>query len=187
MPLAVIAAQPLNEFLEIRADAAEFNQQEGFAAYKGHVNLTQGNRKILADELRVYRQNRKVSYLVAMGKPAKFFDDSGEFKVEANAEKITYRLDAQRMILEGKGRLTHDDSVFEGNRIEYDLNNRVLRASGAPASQTAPAQRVHMRIPTESTTNDPSGKMEDFSIPKKENSSINQPNPTLNPSQTQNP
>ena len=69
---------------------------------------------------------------------------------KAEAEKISYQPQQEKISLQGRAKLHQGANVFEGENIQYDLKHNVLNASGASANnpdKASSSQRVKMVLP----------------------------------------
>ena len=82
----------------------------------------------------VYAQDRQdIEKITAEGKPARFeqavTEDSEETKGEAR--RIEYHAKESLVIFDGDARLQRGQNKFAGSRIEYESDNKVVRAGKA--------------------------------------------------------
>lgn len=137
--------------IQIQADSAELNESKGIAVYDGNVILEQGSLVIHSRTLTVFTQNKKVSRVLATGAPAtyqqKLEEDKPEVKAQANV--IEYHPKSNTLVLTEGAFLTQGENQFEGQRIEYDINQQILSAVGNTKSSDSqkPKQRVKMILP----------------------------------------
>ncbi len=134
--------------LEITADSAELNEQKGIAIYKGNVVLSQGSLLIKSKTLTIQQNESGVERVIATGKPAKYSQllENEEQPATAQAYSITYFVDTQKIRLSGNALLKQAGSRFEGEQIEYDIENKILTAS-SENQKKASKKRVKMVLP----------------------------------------
>lgn len=153
LPAAVLALpedreQPIN----IEADHAQLDDQEGVTQYRGEAILTQGTLRIEGDIITFYyNENRQLIKAVAQGKPATYrqVHKAGDPPVRARALQMEYYADRDKIYLIGEGHVWQSGDEFTGNRIEYDIARNVVSATSEPvtvAGQTQQRGRVHMII-----------------------------------------
>ena len=120
--------QPIN----IESSQAEADYKNGTTTYTGNVLLTQGSLKIQADQLIIYRGDKRVNSIISKGLPARFQQQPFINKppVYANALTITYDLTKEILLLEGDVFIELDGSTHQGKRYEYNLQNQMLSAVG---------------------------------------------------------
>ncbi|MEJ2756641.1 MAG: LptA/OstA family protein, partial [Gammaproteobacteria bacterium] len=100
------------------------------------------------------------------GKPATYTQimSSDKPRIDAQAQKIIYLPNIERLRLEGEAKITQSGNIFEGQLIEYDIEKQVLMASGNTTPSGSPdnngdnPQRVKMTLqphtaPTTQTNN----------------------------------
>lgn len=148
--LATDSEQPI----EIQADFAELDDQEGKTIYVGNVVVTQGSIKMTGDKLKVnFSEARDLEDIFIEGRPAYFKQtpDSGD-DVEGEGLLIEYHAQKNLLHLIEKAKLTQGDRIFTGNRINYDTEKSLITARAAPkpppgAVEPAPRRRVRIIIP----------------------------------------
>ena len=120
--------QPIN----IESSQAEADYKNGTTTYTGNVLLTQGSLKIQADQLIIYRGDKRVNSIISKGLPARFQQQPFINKppVYANALTITYDLIKEILLLEGDVFIELDGSTHQGEKYEYNLQNQMLSAVG---------------------------------------------------------
>lgn len=152
--LATDSQQPI----EIQADFAELDDQEGKTVYVGNVVVTQGSITMTGDKLKVnFSQERDLEEVFMEGRPAYFKQtpDSGE-DVEGEGLLIEYYALKSLLHLIKKAKLTQGERLFTGDRINYDTEQSVITARATPKSEDPKAQpqkreRVRVIIPPKKT------------------------------------
>ena len=148
--LATDSEQPI----EIQADFAELDDQEGKTVYVGNVVVIQGSIKMTGDKLKVnFSEERDLEDVFIEGRPAYFKQtpDNGE-DVEGEGLLIEYHAQKSLLHLMQKARLTQGKRVFEGDRINYDTGKSIITARASPKMPDAtgdsePRNRVRIIIP----------------------------------------
>lgn len=148
--LATDSEQPI----EIQADFAELDDQEGKTIYLGNVVVIQGSIKMTGDKLQVnFSEERDLEDVFIEGRPAYFKQtpDNGE-DVEGEGLLIEYHAQKNLLHLIQKARLTQGKRLFEGDRISYDTGKGVITARASPkmldaTGEPAPRKRVRIIIP----------------------------------------
>ena len=133
------AAQPI----DIEADHAEFDSQNGTTLFQGNVVLRRGTLTINADRITLYRSAGSVTRTVAEGAPARYsqtMPDGGE--ISAEAHKIEYLATSEQLRLSGQARLLHNRNRFSGEQITYDIRSERVHAEGGENGK----QRVRATI-----------------------------------------
>lgn len=139
----VAAALPEDQQQPVHITADSAVQENNVVTYRGKVLIVQGSIRIDADEVVIYHDKGKLQRAVATGKPALFQEqpeaDGGMIKGSAN--KLIYYNADQRVELIQDAFVDRDKSTVKGNRIEYLLPSKTVRAEG---SSNNPAGRVEM-------------------------------------------
>lgn len=145
---APVAALPddRNQAIEIRSREAIREEKKGVTVYEGNVTIRQGSILIRADKVSVYIEDSKVNRIEAVGQPAHYQQqpepDSG--LIVARARTIEYRLNDDFIHLVGEASLEQQDATLSGERIDYDLEEEVIRARGG---ENGDNERIRMVIP----------------------------------------
>lgn len=138
--------------INIEADHAELDDQEGVTQYKGDAILTQGTLRIEGDIITFYYDaNKRLTKAVATGNLAHYqqVHKPGEQPVKAKALKMEYYADRQKIYLTGKGHVWQNGDEFTGNYIEYDIERNIVSANSKPIEVEGKQQkkgRVHVII-----------------------------------------
>lgn len=122
--------------IEIEADFAELDDEEGTTVYIGNVIVTQGSIRMTGDRLRVnFTEERDLKDAYMEGRPATFRqtpDDSPE-DVEGEALLIEYQALESFLSLIEKAKVTQGERLFQGHRINYDTEKSIITARSARA------------------------------------------------------
>lgn len=147
------AEQPI----EIEADFAELDDQEGTTVYVGNVIVVQGSIRMTGDKFRViFSEERELQDAYMEGRPAYFKQtpDGGAADVEGEALTIEYHRLQNLVHLIENAKVTQADRLFEGYRINYDTAKSLITARAAtrtsPLAAEQPARkpgRVRVVIP----------------------------------------
>jgi lipopolysaccharide export system protein LptA len=156
--------QPIN----IEADHAQLDDEQGVTQYKGNAILTQGTLRITGDIITFYYdENQEIKKAVATGNLATFkqVQKLGEEPVRARALQMEYHAKIQKIYLIGKGHVWQQGDEFSGNHIEYDIARNIVHANSAPVQvdgKTQKSGRVHIIIqpPGSKKTKKPAAKPE---------------------------
>ena len=146
--------------IEIEADFAELDDQEGRTIYVGNVIVTQGSIKMKGDKLKVlFDEDRDLQHVHMEGRPAYFKQtpDGGKEDVEGEGLIIEYHAKKSLLHLIQKAKLTQGNRLFTGDRINYDSAKSVITGRGTPKTQQdsdspPKRKRVKVIIPPKKTT-----------------------------------
>jgi lipopolysaccharide export system protein LptA len=124
----VDSAQPI----EIESDSATIDDSQGFSTYRGNVIIKQGSTKLAADNITVFARDRSVTQIVANGSPATFNqqDTGSNDATTGQAAQITYKAEEAVLVFDGEAKLEQTSNSFSGDRIEYDIMRKAIRAKG---------------------------------------------------------
>ena len=139
----IAAALPEDQQQPIHITADSAVQENSVVTYRGNVLIVQGSIRIDASEVVIYHDKGKLQRAVATGKPAHFQEqpepDGG--LINGSANKLIYYNADQRVELLQDAFVDRDKSTVKGNRIEYLLPSKTVRAEG---SANNPTGRVEM-------------------------------------------
>jgi lipopolysaccharide export system protein LptA len=132
--------------IHVEADAAELNETTGVGVYRGNVRITQGSMLLTADEVTVVARDRDLQKIIARsddpdGKSTfRQLTDAGE-EITAEAERMEYEPDENRIILLHEAVLRRAANRFAAERIVYHIDRQVVDA-GDPRGEA----RVEMTL-----------------------------------------
>lgn len=134
--------------IEVSADSAERDEKAGTTTYTGRVQVDQGTIRIEADKVVLFTEGKKVTRINAVGQPAKFQQQPEPNKGLVHAQGLTmdYLVSEEHVVLQQNARMEQDGSVVQGDRIDYYVNQRLVKAA---ADKSAPQKRVRVVIPPE--------------------------------------
>ncbi len=120
--------------IRIFADQVKVDPNTHISTYSGHVELSQGEMKLTASQVTVYLKDGQLDRLEASGAPARFSTvlEDGKPAV-GEARKILFKAAAQRLVLQGDGRLEQGGNRVVNDHIEFDLESGNLTAGGKAA------------------------------------------------------
>lgn len=131
--------------IEIEAGNAMRDERQGLTVYEQNVTIRQGSILINADRVSVHTAGNQVNRIVATGQPANYQQQPkpGDSPVVARANTIEYQLASDQIQLLGNASLEQAGTTLTGNRIDYDLRQEIIRASGDDTG----TGRIRMVIP----------------------------------------
>lgn len=157
--------------MSISADDYIFNVKTSTTTFVGNVVLQQGSLKINANKIVYYGKfdsdnPSTTDKIVATGKPARFQQTPkiNTAPVVAQADRLEYSVKDESLFLINNASLDQDGSSLRGDRIEYDVQKALVRASGNQKRDNDNG-RIRMVIPPKKLG----------SIENKEKKSLNNP------------
>jgi len=137
---SLVLAAPAEEPISVTADSGRFEQDAGTGLYRGDVELLQGQRKMLAEEMRLFTRNGELVRVEASGNPVRLSEGK---TLSAHANNLVYDIKCRRLVLTGNAFIEHQGNTFEGAKVEYSLDSKRVDASSKGD------QRVRLVIPAE--------------------------------------
>lgn len=136
--------QPIN----VSADKARKNSNQGLTIYQGNVVITQGSIRVTGDEVAIYDNNGQVDKMIAKGSPAEFRQRPEVDAPEtiANGSTIEYSIVDETLLLLENAKLEQGGDVTTSNKITYDMKSTVVNAGDSNG-------RVIMTLQPSSPTN----------------------------------
>ena len=133
--------------IKVTADNARLDDGQGIATYTGTVELEQGNTRLSADRVVLYRTEDGLSRIEASGTPARYRQPArnGEGETDARALNITWSATDSRLTFEREAIIEQNGNLFRGDVIHYDTAGRVVTAEGG-ADTGEGSGRVEMVI-----------------------------------------
>ncbi|UQB42921.1 lipopolysaccharide transport periplasmic protein LptA [Thiomicrospira microaerophila] len=122
--------------IQIEADKLDIQDTKGITHYSGNVIVSQGETKILGEQVKISHPNRTLLNLTATGAPAKFhhFDAEQQLQIHGQANTIIYFAQEREIHLIGNAYLTQQDShTIQGPSLIYDMNELTLQAGSNEA------------------------------------------------------
>ena len=134
--------------IRIQADTATVDENDGASVYKGNVIIIQGTLQLTADEVEIFTAENQVIQIIAKasneaGTLAQYQQQNNESKdlVRAEARKITYLVQEDRLHLIGSAKLRQVGDVFTGELLFYDLGQGIVNLDSGGSDN-----RVNMTI-----------------------------------------
>jgi lipopolysaccharide export system protein LptA len=131
-PPAHALRRDTDEPIRVSARSVETDEKTGVAVYRGDVLAEQGGLSIRADRIEIRTRNKRTDFIRAAGKPAKLRQraDAQADEIRAEADRIDYRVAGGQIEMTGNVTVRRGEDVFTGNVLQYDLDDRTLKASG---------------------------------------------------------
>ena len=131
--------------IEVIADRALRDDIRGYTVYRGDVRLTQGSLVIEADKITIFHKTGAADRVLALGQPSRLQQQQnpGDPPMHAQALRIVYLVDAERIQLRDAARVEQDGAVVNGDTIDYLIAEQIVRAD----TQNDSNSRVQVVIP----------------------------------------
>ncbi len=128
---AIALPEDQQQPIHIHSDSAELDQNKNIAIYHGSVKMEQGTMTVTGDTMTVVLQDQLVVRIIAEGDRAHYQQQvkADESMVFADAKRIVYFTQEERVELTGNAYLTQDKNEFTGELIEYNVNEGKVDAS----------------------------------------------------------
>ncbi|MFN2308500.1 MAG: lipopolysaccharide transport periplasmic protein LptA [Gammaproteobacteria bacterium] len=132
-----------NQPMDVEADRAQIDDARGVSVYRGNVLIVQGSLRLTADELTLHTRDGTIIKAIATGGPATYRQrpDGKDQDVVAEALKLEYFADQQRLILTDQASIRQAGDSFRSQRIDYDIGADVVKAGAS-----SPKDRVRITI-----------------------------------------
>jgi len=141
--------------IRIQADAAMVDENRGTSIYRGNVIIHQGTLQVTADEVEIYTADNQVIQIIAKaakdpGELAHYEQQTNDANdmVSAEARKITYLVQEERLHLAGNAKLQQVGDIFTGELLYYDLGRGIVNLDSGGSKG-----RVNMTISPKQPTN----------------------------------
>ena len=127
--------------IHISANTAEVDDSKGISIYRGKVNMTQGSIKLKAEQVVIHSDSQGISKLVATGSPAHFqqLPEPNKEITHAFGKTIEYYVAEERIELKKEAKLEQEQNIFTGERIDYDMKQRIVNAFGSGSQTSTPS------------------------------------------------
>ncbi len=118
--------------IRVTADKARLDDARGLAVYQGDVIVTQGETRLTADEVHLYRSEAGLERIDAEGNPATYHHPATaeQTETDARARFIRYFASENRLLFERNAEVIQGANEFRGALIEYDTVDRVVSGEG---------------------------------------------------------
>lgn len=138
--------------INVAANSARLDDAKGVATYTGDVELVQGDTRLSAQEVVLYRDINGLNRIKATGTPAHYVQPTadGTGETDAKALTITWSAMEKQLTFERDAVIRQNGNIFRGELILYDTVNRVVTAQGS-TEEGSGSGRVEMTIQPRST------------------------------------
>lgn len=138
--------------ITVEADRLEMDNASGISHYQGNVVMTQGGMVLRADSVTLHSQGGELRLAVAKGVPVYLErpdPQNGEL-LKAKAAYMEYQIQKGLLEMSGAAHLWRGKDEFSGEHIVYELDNRIVRASGQKDGEKGGRVRVILQpVPQE--------------------------------------
>lgn len=121
--------------LHLVSDSMTLDDAQQTSTFEGHVELTQGTLRIMAEKIVVVEDKQGYQHLTASGTPASFrqkMEDADEY-AEGFGERIEYDTRADKIDLFKNARVKRGQDEVMGDSITYDSKTEMFQARGKAA------------------------------------------------------
>jgi lipopolysaccharide export system protein LptA len=133
--------------MSVESDHAELDRNTNIGTYTGDVIIIQGTFELNADRVVVTASDSELSHIAATGEPADFRQrpDGADEDMTGHARQIDYFADRSLVVLTGNALIQQGKDVVESERIEYELENDIVRAVMVEGNDTRVQMILHPR------------------------------------------
>lgn len=128
----------------IHADSMKLDINTGSSVYKGNVSFTQGKIAIHGDTVTVFSKNGNIDEVKITGAPARYSDTSQNNHILAESTHMDYRVEDNKLSMQGKAKLEQGDRLVQSENILYDTKKQVILAGQSSTGSSSPDQRVNI-------------------------------------------
>lgn len=139
----------LEQELKIAADKVTYKNTKGSIVYEGNVSLTQGDLSFQVDRLEAQTEDQKISYIEAIGSPARFRFEDQEKKDQAitgQSGSIGYDVRKKILFLKNKVIIQQKSGAIRAHQIVYDLETQEATAESAEDAGEARQVEVILQV-----------------------------------------
>jgi lipopolysaccharide export system protein LptA len=128
----------------IRADSMKLDVNTGSSVYRGNVSFTQGKIEIYGDTVTVNSKDGSIDEVKIEGNPARYSDTSQDNHILAESTHMQYRVEDNKLNMQGKARLEQGDRLVQSENILYDTKKQIILAGQSSSETKDPNQRVNI-------------------------------------------
>ena len=139
--IAVALSTDHKEPFLVEADSGVVDEKLGSTVYRGAVSIVQGSMHILADEVEIIT-NEEGEVITVIARTDEGSDrlahmeqqPENKERVYADARRIKYLIQEQKVHLSGNARLRQMDDEFTGELVYYDVKEGLVNLKGGASS-----------------------------------------------------
>lgn len=119
--------------IHLEASRGQLDQKTGISVYEGNVTISQGSMRLVADTATIYVKDNNFQRMDAVGGPAslRYKPAADKPEIQGTSKRVEYDVLGGKVVMTGTVRVVQGQDVFNGERLEYDLKDDVIRAKGA--------------------------------------------------------
>lgn len=131
--VAVALPEDRNQPIQLEAGQGQLDQKTGISVYQGNVVITQGSMRLTADTATIYIKDNTFQRMDATGGPAtlRYRPAADKPEIQGTSKRVEYDVPTGKVTMTGTVRVVQGQDTFNGERLEYDLKDDVIRARGA--------------------------------------------------------
>lgn len=130
--------------ITIEADRAEIDERQQVSIYTGNVILVQGSVTVHADTVTVHTRDGELYEVFASGDPVRYHQDKVDKEdLNGHSLRLHYNADSRLLILTQKAELWQGNNRFSGERIQYNLDQEKVIATGG---EEGPSQKGRVSV-----------------------------------------
>jgi len=164
--------------LHLVSDSMTLDDAKQTSTFEGHVELTQGTLRIVAEKIVVVEDKQGYQHMTASGTPASFrqkMEDADEY-AEGFGERIEYDTRTDKVDLFKNARVKRGQDEVMGDSITYNSKTEIFQARGkVAAAGEKPGNKDRVRAVIQPKNNKPKNAT------SKEDGLVIQPSPSLIP------
>lgn len=132
-PLAIALPEDRGQPIRLEAGRGQLDQKTGVSVYEGNVVISQGSMRLTADTATIYVKDNSFQRMDATGAPAtlRYQPAADKPELQGSSKRVEYDVASGKVVLSGGVRVVQGQDTFNGERLEYDLKDDVIRAKGA--------------------------------------------------------
>lgn len=130
---AIALPEDRTQPIHLEASRGQLDQKTGISVYEGNVVISQGSMRLTADTATIYVKDNNFQRMDAVGGPAslRYKPAVDKPEIQGTSKRVEYDVLGGKVIMTGAVRVVQGQDVFNGERLEYDLKEDVIRAKGA--------------------------------------------------------
>ncbi|MBK8507990.1 MAG: lipopolysaccharide transport periplasmic protein LptA [Candidatus Competibacter sp.] len=132
-PLAIGLPEDRAQPIQLEAGRGQLDQKTGVSVYEGNVVISQGSMRLTADTATIHVKDNAFQRMDAAGNPAtlRYQPAADKPEIRGASKRVEYDVTSGKVIMTGAVRVVQGQDTFNGERLEYDLKDDVIRAKGA--------------------------------------------------------